>query len=98
MPHESLQVVHIERDIRNAKEGKADHLVYKTIVGLTSDLTTAQKPSILGENSGEISGSEDEGESDNADSDSGEESSEEGESKFKNSARPKDESPESRKV
>lgn len=92
-------MVHIERDIRTAKEGGADNLVYKTIVGLKSDLSTAQKPAILGENADDMSGSEDdEDESDDGNSNSDEDITAEGDSKFKNSARPRDESPESKKV
>lgn len=97
IPRNLEEVIHVERDIRQAKEGKGENLVYKTIVGLTDDLSTAQKPSILGENE-DADGSEDETDSSEAGSGSDGESAETDSSKFKNSARPRDESPESRKA
>lgn len=110
-------MIDIERDIRLAKAGKGD-LVYKTLVGLKSDLSKpASVPEILSkkdkgsktsgnkEKSGE---SEDESESDEEsdvssyegtdEEGSEDESGSEKESKFINSARPKHETAEERKV
>lgn len=60
-----LQVVDVERDIRLAKQGIGEDLVYKTIAGLKADLTAADAPEILvpqeDEGSDEESESSDEG-------------------------------------
>ena len=93
-----LQVIHIERDIRQAKEGQGGNLVYKTIVGLKSDLSTAQQPSILSEDGVEVQDSDEDIGSDEDGSDCDKDSADEETSKFKNCARPRDESPESKKV
>lgn len=42
-----VQVVDIERDIKKAKGGGGDDLVYKTITGLKSDLSVESKPVLL---------------------------------------------------
>lgn len=41
------QVVDIERDISKARGGAGDDLVYKTITGLTSQLSVESKPVLL---------------------------------------------------
>lgn len=84
-----------ERDINQAKSGLANDLVYKTLVGLKSDLSgTVQQPEILGSNVTECS--ENEG-SDNSEQDDSEGNSDE-ESKFVDSSRPKHESLEEKKA
>lgn len=40
-------MVDIERDIKKAKGGAGDDLVYKTITGLKSDLSVESKPVLL---------------------------------------------------
>lgn len=45
--HFYFQVVDIERDIKKAKGGAGDDLVYKTITGLKSDLSVESKPALL---------------------------------------------------
>nr|CAD7401879.1 unnamed protein product [Timema poppensis] len=83
------QVVDIERDIRNVKSGKDKELVYKTITGLKGDLSGPQtKPEILEKTTS--SGEEEEDSSER-------ENSSEDDSKFVNSSRPRDESPDSKK-
>lgn len=58
-------MVDVERDIRLAKQGTGEDLVYKTIAGLKADLTAAEAPEILApqedEDSDEESQSSDEG-------------------------------------
>lgn len=102
----------MERDIKLAKSGQKD-LIYKTMLGLKSDLSSPAKvPEILenkhskdrtssfnfdSENSEDDSEGNSEGNSE--DNDETESETEEFvKSKFVNSARPKDESPESKKV
>jgi RIO kinase 1 len=101
-------VIDFERDINLVKAGEVgkDDLVYKTLVGLDDELQPARGPALLlprdvtksarvGSSSGEGSElSEGEGESgeDSDDEDS------ESRSKFINSARPRQESPDSKKV
>jgi len=92
--HLYFQVLHVERDIKKAKEGEGGDLVYRTLMGLTNDLATAEKPEILNKESGE---DESETESDSSESEDNAEVT--GESKQKTScARPRDESPNSRRV
>lgn len=92
-------MIDIERDIKLAKTGKGD-LIYKTLVGLKSDLSKPiDTPEILNERSKKINNIE---EKDNlSEKSSNSEDSEENiqnESKFVNSARPRYESPDSKKV
>ncbi|XP_076178335.1 RIO kinase 1 isoform X2 [Ptiloglossa arizonensis] len=103
IPQNLTQVIDIERDIKLAKSGKKD-LIYKTLVGLKADLSKpVDTPEILAKDfkgtnnleekkdlSEEIESEEDE--------DSEEESVLENESKFVNSARPRNESLESKKA
>lgn len=59
-----FQVINYERDIKKAKEGESDDLMYKKIAGFNENLTgTVDKPEILQDDdlteSGSESGSED---------------------------------------
>lgn len=80
-----------ERDINLAKSGAANDLVYKTLIGLKSDLSgTVQKPEILetkDEKSDSCSSSSDEDSSNDDDK-----------SKFVDSSRPKHETLEEKKA
>jgi len=98
-------VINVERDIKLAKSGKED-LIYKTLVGLKADLSKPiETPEILtnkykqGNRNTKI---ENDSFEDTANSDSEInseiESENENKSKFVNSARPRNESPESKKV
>jgi len=98
-------VINVERDIKLAKSGKED-LIYKTLVGLKADLSKpAETPEILvnkykqgnGDMKIENDSSEDIANSD-SEINSEIESENENKSKFVNSARPRNESPESKKV
>lgn len=104
IPQRLDQVIDIERDIKLAKSGKED-LIYKTLIGLKADLskpnetpdiiTDKSKKNIIDNDAKE----EEEGESTCSDTeDTDDESSKENESKFVSSARPRNESPESKKV
>ncbi|GBP74158.1 hypothetical protein EVAR_53348_1 [Eumeta japonica] len=91
IPKRLAEVVDFERDINKAKKGETDDLTYKKITGFNSDLTgTINRPDILSdddvqsESGSDISSAEDE---------DGEKPS-----KFINSARPRDESPDSKKA
>ncbi|XP_012273514.1 serine/threonine-protein kinase RIO1 [Orussus abietinus] len=105
IPQRLTQVVDFERDIRLAKTGK-ESLIYKTLVGLKNDLSTPNlSPEILANKdakSEEETGEENS--SDVSDSDDSEDDEEEevreglNKSKFVNSARPKDETTESKKA
>lgn len=95
----------MERDINLAKSGK--DLIYKTLIGLKADLSKpAETPEILANKHKADSKSMKEGSdrtssegSDDSDSENESETdSEDNKSKFVNSARPRNESPESRKV
>lgn len=83
-------MIDFERDISLVKEdpeGKAlDSLHYRTLLGMGRDLNPQTSPALL-KDTGEIESTESEGE--NSDEDSG---------KFINSSRPRDESPNSKKV
>lgn len=87
------KVIDFERDITLVKanpEGKAlENIHYRTLLGMKEDLTPQTTPALLteeGEDEEELSESE------------GEEGDEEADSKFVNAARPRDESPNSKKV
>lgn len=96
-------MIDIERDIKLAKSGKED-LIYKTLVGLKADLSKPiDTPEILAKDSKAKDGSDEDDSTDGTDNSEQDESSEEecleeNESKFVTSARPRNESPESRKV
>ncbi|XP_013190851.1 serine/threonine-protein kinase RIO1 [Amyelois transitella] len=87
IPKRLNEVINYERDIKKAKDGEADDLMYKKIVGFNEKLGTVDTPEILQDNS--VSDSE---------SDSEEEEENKETSKFKNNARPRDESPNSKKA
>ncbi|ALC45049.1 CG11660, partial [Drosophila busckii] len=94
IPKRLDEVPHFERDVTKAKQGVQQDLVYAKITGLTSALSVQQQPDVLHkegeENEEEEHSSADEsGDSDNEDEEN---------PKFKNSARPRDESPESKKA
>ncbi|EZA60946.1 hypothetical protein DMN91_004786 [Ooceraea biroi] len=106
IPQRLTQVINVERDIKLAKSGKED-LIYKTLVGLKADLSKpAETPEILAdkynkENKDTRVGSD--GDSENSDNSSDEtdsetESEDENKRKFVNSARPRNESLESKKA
>ncbi|KAJ8919568.1 hypothetical protein NQ315_002190 [Exocentrus adspersus] len=89
IPKRLTEVFNYERDINKAKSGLADDLIYKTLVGLKSDLSgTVQQPEIL-----ENRASDEEESSDEETS-----SEEEGQSKFKDDSRPKDETLEEKRA
>ncbi|KAK9888866.1 hypothetical protein WA026_001086 [Henosepilachna vigintioctopunctata] len=86
IPQTLTDVIDFERDINKVKSGQGDDLVYKTLVGLKSDLSgPAQHPEILQKNSDEDS---------NCDDDTDEEK----EKHFVDSSRPKHESLEEKKA
>lgn len=106
IPQRLTQVVNVERDINLAKSGK--DLIYKTLIGLKADLSKpAETPEILAnkhkKNNKDVeeenscsSSSED---SDNSDNENDSETqSDDNKSKFVNSARPRNESPDSKKA
>lgn len=79
-----------------AKQGVQQNLIYGKITGLKSDLDVQQQPDVLEPKEGsQLDGSG--GGSEEEDSQDEEENEEDG-SRFKNSARPRDESPESKKA
>ncbi|CAD0200687.1 unnamed protein product [Chrysodeixis includens] len=91
IPKRLTEVINYERDITKAKKGETDDLAYKKIAGFNEDLTAAEKPAILQEDDISESGSESGSEGDDDDDD-------DDKTKFKNSARPRDESPNSKKA
>ncbi|XP_034480656.1 serine/threonine-protein kinase RIO1 [Drosophila innubila] len=88
IPKRLDEVPHFERDVAKAKQGVQQNLVYAKITGLTSGLDVQKQPDILDttQRSGESGSESDESEDDDDTT------------KFKNSARPRDESPESKKA
>lgn len=95
----------MERDINLAKSGK--DLIYKTLIGLKADLSKpAEAPEILADKHKKDKNTEKESDtcsfsedSDNSESENDSETkSEDNKSKFINSARPRNESPDSKKV
>lgn len=97
-----VQVIHFERDIKKAKSGAGDELIYKTITGLDSDLTVSKKPEILTNSKHDDDESNDSEDSSAEDSDDDQSDKERDDYKemngFKDSSRPRDESPESKKL
>lgn len=82
-----------ERDIRQVKSGEKTELIYTTVTGIKSDLSGPQQiPEIL-DNSVQAPS-----ESESEDSSSDASNSEDDKKQFVSSARPRDESPNSRKV
>ncbi|EDV39373.1 uncharacterized protein Dana_GF24528 [Drosophila ananassae] len=96
IPKRLDEVHHYERDVAKAKQGVQQNLIYGKITGLKSDLDVQQQPDVLEPKEGsQLDGSG--GGSEEEDSQDEEENEEDG-SRFKNSARPRDESPESKKA
>ncbi|KAH8296486.1 hypothetical protein KR054_006871 [Drosophila jambulina] len=98
IPKRLDEVRHFERDVAKAKEGVQQNLIYGKITGLNSDLDVQQQPDIL-ESKSQNNPDEPhtEGSEDEADSQENEDDDDDG-TRFKNSARPRDESPESKKA
>ncbi|XP_055906482.1 serine/threonine-protein kinase RIO1 [Eupeodes corollae] len=94
IPKRLDEVVHFARDIDKAKSGEKPSLIYSKVTGLTSELNVQTKPDIL---AGSNSNSEEESDSEENEEESDSNDSED-KQKFKNSARPRDESPESKKA
>ncbi|CAG4950658.1 unnamed protein product [Colias eurytheme] len=89
IPKRLTEVINYERDITKAKKGDTTDLIYKKIAGFNEDLTgTVDKPDILQEDEISESGSDSDSENEEGDE----------KTKFKNSARPRDESPNSKKA
>ncbi|XP_037907829.1 serine/threonine-protein kinase RIO1 [Hermetia illucens] len=101
IPKRLDEVVHFERDIKKAQTGLGEELVYKKVAGLNADLQVQVKPDLLGQKQNEDGNEESGGESDSSEGsedDDDDDSEDEASGKFKNSARPRDESPESKKA
>ncbi|XP_075161380.1 RIO kinase 1 [Haematobia irritans] len=111
IPKRLDEVRYFERDVDKAKKGEKQNLIYGKITGLNENLEVQKKPSILTdterkENQTNLkktaSGDEKEVIDDDADeeeeSDASTDDEDGDDSKFKNSARPRDESPESKKA
>lgn len=101
IPQNLTQVIDIERDIKLAKSGKED-LIYKTLVGLKADLSkpicTPEILTKVDKDTSDIEANNSSDESDSSDEDEDNEEGNENETKFVNSARPRNESPESKKA
>ncbi|XP_017875648.1 serine/threonine-protein kinase RIO1-like [Ceratina calcarata] len=103
IPQNLTQVIDVERDIKLAKSGK-ENLIYKTLVGLKADLSKPlDTPEILTKHSEKTDDIDEERSSEESDdSEEDEDSVEEtvvgNESKFVNLARPRDESPGTKKA
>ncbi|CAG5025146.1 unnamed protein product [Parnassius apollo] len=96
IPKRLTEVINYERDISKAKKGDTEDLTYKKIAGFNEDLTgTVDKPDILKEDN--IDDDENDASESGSDVSSNEEG-DDGKTKFKNSARPRDESPDSKKA
>nr|CAH7760877.1 unnamed protein product [Callosobruchus chinensis] len=93
IPKRLTEVVDFERDINQVKSGSENDLVYKTLVGLKSDLSTVQKPELLSDK--EVSSDETDSGSESGSSDS---SDGEGQSNFTDSSRPRHETAEEKKA
>lgn len=94
IPKRLDEVVDFARDIDKAKAGEKTPLVYSKVTGLTSELNVQTKPDILPSSNSNSEAEEESGSEGESDS-----SAEDGnKKKFKNSARPRDESPESKKA
>nr|XP_003706867.1 PREDICTED: serine/threonine-protein kinase RIO1 [Megachile rotundata] len=101
IPQNLTQVIDIERDIKLAKSGKED-LIYKTLVGLKADLSkpicTPEILTKVDKDTSDVEANNSSDESDHSDEDEDSEEGNENETKFINSARPRNESPESKKA
>ncbi|XP_020804579.1 serine/threonine-protein kinase RIO1 [Drosophila serrata] len=98
IPKRLDEVRHFERDVAKAKEGVQQNLIYGKITGLNADLDVQQQPDILESKSqNQQDEPHTEGSDEDADSQENEDDDDDG-TRFKNSARPRDESPESKKA
>ncbi|XP_015182671.1 PREDICTED: serine/threonine-protein kinase RIO1-like isoform X1 [Polistes dominula] len=106
IPQRLNQVIDVERDIKLAKTKKED-LIYKTLFGLKADLSKPNKePEVITKKFNKsITDNNEEEEEDSSDDESvcssnvdTDNDSKENEQKFTNSARPRNESPESKKA
>ncbi|CAH1638819.1 unnamed protein product [Spodoptera littoralis] len=97
IPKRLTEVINYERDINNAKKGDTEDLAYKKIAGFKEDLSAADKPDIL-QDEAAILQEDDVNEDEESNSESESEEGEEGKKQHKNSARPRDESPNSKKL
>ncbi|KAJ0178425.1 hypothetical protein K1T71_006248 [Dendrolimus kikuchii] len=89
IPKRLTEVINYERDINKAKKGDTEDLTYKKIAGFNEDLTgTVDKPDILQDDAVSESGS----------GSSSDDEDEDQKTKFKNSSRPRGESPDSKKA
>ncbi|EDW70944.1 serine/threonine-protein kinase RIO1 [Drosophila virilis] len=93
IPKRLDEVPHFERDVTKAKQGVQQNLVYAKITGLTPQLDVQKQPDIL---DAEHKSAESEQQTSENESDASQEDDDM--SKFKNSARPRDESPDSKKA
>ncbi|XP_064551517.1 serine/threonine-protein kinase RIO1 [Drosophila montana] len=93
IPKRLDEVPHFERDVTKAKQGVQQNLVYAKITGLTPQLDVQKQPDIL---DAEHNSAESEQQTSGNESDESQEDDDT--SKFKNSARPRDESPDSKKA
>ncbi|GAB0090871.1 Serine/threonine-protein kinase RIO1 [Sergentomyia squamirostris] len=94
IPKRLDEVVHYERDIKQAREGAGGDLLYKTITGLSANLEVKKVPDILQKTTDQNEEEEDDDSSNfSSDHDDYDE-----DTKFTNSSRPRDESPESKKA
>ncbi|XP_013105243.1 serine/threonine-protein kinase RIO1 [Stomoxys calcitrans] len=114
IPKRLDEVRYFERDVEKAKKGEKQNLIYGKITGLNENLEVQKKPAILTEkelkenetnlkktSEKNLQSSVDEGDEEEKisnDDDGDDCDDEDDDSNFKNSARPRDESPESKKA
>uniref|UniRef100_A0A1A9WSS5 Serine/threonine-protein kinase RIO1 n=1 Tax=Glossina brevipalpis TaxID=37001 RepID=A0A1A9WSS5_9MUSC len=112
IPKRLDEVPHFERDVDRSRKGETSNLIYGKIMGLDEKLQVQQKPGILStckeleeilENNEDSSHKFDENDYDKLDQDKTDEDTEssvstEEETNFRNSARPRNESPESKRI
>lgn len=106
IPKRLDEVRYFERDVDKAKKGEKQNLIYGKITGLNENLQVQKKPEILTEkeqkenetNLEKSSHHSDDDNEEDGDEDDSDDEDDADEAKFKNSARPRDESPESKKA
>ncbi|EDV51442.1 serine/threonine-protein kinase RIO1 [Drosophila erecta] len=98
IPKRLDEVRHFERDVAKAKQGVQQNLIYGKITGLTSDLDVQQKPDVLQSSTAKEEDGSEAQTSGSEDGDSQENDNDEEARRFRNSARPREESPESKKA
>ncbi|CAH1638820.1 unnamed protein product [Spodoptera littoralis] len=91
------EVINYERGINNAKEGDTEDLASKKIAGFKEDLSAVDKPDIL-QDEAAILQEDDVNEDEESNSESESEEGEEAKKQFKTCARPRNESPNSKKL